>query len=415
MTRNERLAVIAIGGLLLAGTLGLGYLWGAAAETTPVATTSATPADKKVLYWYDPMAPEQRFDKPGKSPFMDMQLVPKYADDAPGTAGVRIAPGVRQNLGIRTVVAARGRLSASQRVTGTIAWNLREERVISLPVDAVVERLFVRTPFEPVQSGQILMAVRSPAWSAALAEAGALRNAQSAEGRSLHAAAGGRLRALGLPAGAKFDARGAIVLTAPVAGVVSEIAVREGQAVGAGMPLLRLNGTRTVWVEASLPPQAVVSAQTGTPVDVTVDALPGETFTGTVEALLPQVDAGTRTQRARIVLDNPEGRLAPGQFVQVALRPDAASEVVLVPNGAVIADGTQSRVIVLVDDRFVPTVVRTGRSGGGMTEILAGLVGGERVVASGQFLIDSEANLSGALERLGEPADPHAGHADDKP
>ena len=413
MTRNERIAIFALGGALLAGALGIGYRWGAGADAATAPASRAAPAQGEILYWYDPMMPDQHFDKPGKSPFMDMQLVPKYADAAPGGAGVRIAPGVRQNLGIRTVVATRGRVAAGQRVPGTIAWNLREERLLSLPVDAVVERLSVRTPFEPVQAGQVLLAVRAPAWGAALAEAGALRGAQSAEGRRLHAAAGGRLRALGLPAGAKVDARGAIALTAPAAGVVSEIAVREGQAVGAGMPLLRLNGTRSVWVDAALPTSAVAAAAAGTPVDVTVDALPGETFTGTIEALLPQVDAGTRTQRARIVLDNADGRLAPGQFAQVALRPDASAEVVLVPSAAVIADGLQARVIVLVEDRFEPRVVRTGRSGGGQTEILAGLSGGERVVASGQFLIDSEANLSGALERLAPPAeDPHAGHAD---
>ena len=415
MTRNERIAMLAIGGLLLAGAVGLGYLWGNGRDATQVAATPATPAEQKVLYWYDPMQPDQHFDKPGKSPFMDMALVPKYADDAPGAAGVRIDPGVRQNLGIRTVAATRGRLTSTQRVPGTVVWNQREERVVSLPVDAVVERLYVRTPFEPVRSGQVLMSVRSPAWSAALAEASALRNAQSAEGRSLHAATGGRLRALGLPAGAKVDARGAIVLTAPAAGVVSEITVREGQAVAPGMPLLRLNGTRSVWVEAALPPLAADSAAPGTPVDVTADAIPGQTFTGTIEALLPQVDASTRTQRARIVLENPDGRLAPGQFVQVALRPEASGEAVLVPSSAVVNDGTQARVIVLVDERFVPMVVRTGRSGGGQTEILSGLSGGEHVVASGQFLIDSEANLSGALERLGTPVDPHAGHTDGKP
>ena len=415
MTRNERIAVLAIGALLLAGAVGLGYRWGNGRDAAQVATTPAAPAERQVLYWYDPMQPDQHFDKPGKSPFMDMEMVPKYADDAPGAAGVRIDAGVRQNLGIRTVVATRGRLASTQRVPGTVAWNLREERVISLPVDAVVERLFVRTPFEPVSSGQVLMSVRAPAWSAALAEANALRSAQSAEGRSLQAATGGRLRALGLPAGAKVDARGAIVLTAPSAAVVSEIAVREGQAVAPGMPLLRLNGTGSVWVEAALPPQVAGVVAPGTPVDVTVDANPGQAFTGTIEALLPQVDAGTRTQRARIVLDNPDGRLAPGQFVQVSVRPAATADVVLVPSGAVIDDGTQPRVIVQVDDRFEPRAVRLGRSGGGMTEIVSGLAGGERVVASGQFLIDSEANLSGALERLRTPVDPHAGHTDGKP
>jgi membrane fusion protein, copper/silver efflux system len=129
-------------------------------------------------------------------------------------------------------------------------------------------------------------------------------------------------------------------------------------------------------------------------------------LTGSIDALLPQVDAGTRTQHARIVLDNPDGTLVPGMFVQVALQPEAALDVVLVPTGAVIADGNQTRVIVQGDaGRFSPMIVRTGTSAGGMTEILSGLSGGEKVVASGQFLIDSEANLSGALERLGAKDD----------
>jgi Cu(I)/Ag(I) efflux system membrane fusion protein len=383
-----------------------GYRWGQSPAHTAV--PAATPAARAVLYWYDPMVPAQHFDKAGKSPFMDMQLVPKYAGDAAEAAdaadpaGVRIATGVRQRLGIRTTRATRGRLPAMQRVPGTVAWNLAGEQVVSLPVDAVVERLAVRTPFEPVRAGQLLMSVRSPAWSTALAEARALRGAQSAEARSLQGAATSRLRALGLPAGARMDARGAIALTATTSGVVSEIDVREGQAVSANTPMLRLDDTRTVWVEAALPPSGFAAA--GTPVQVTADARPGETFSGRIDALLPQVDAATRTQRARIVLDNPDGHLAAGQFVQVSLRPDTAAEAVLVPSGAIIADGAQSRVIVLAGDRFVPTVVRTGRSGGGMTEILSGLSGGENVVASGQFLIDSEANLSGALDRLGAKA-----------
>jgi Cu(I)/Ag(I) efflux system membrane fusion protein len=399
----KRVGLVVLLVAVAAGAGLAGYRYAMTRVDHAAAAQPAAHAGRTVLYWYDPMKPEQKFDKPGKSPFMDMQLVPKYADDA-AADGVAVAPGVQQNLGIRTVVAQRGQLAGDLRVPGTVGWNLREERVLSLSVDAVVERLFVRTPFEPVRSGQVLMAVRSPAWSAALAESQALRNASSPEGRALHAASDGRLRALGLPAGARSDGRGSIVLTAPVSGVVSEIGVHEGQAAIAGMPLLRINGTHSVWVEASLPPGTRAGARTA--VQESTDALPGEFFTGTIDALLPQVDAGTRTQRARIVLDNPEGKLAPGMFVQVALQPSATRDTVLVPTAAVIADGTQTRVIVQGDaGRFAPVIVRTGHSAGGMTEILAGLSGGEKVVASGQFLIDSEANLSGALERLGAKDD----------
>ena len=116
---------------------------------------------------------------------------------------------------------------------------------------------------------------------------------------------------------------------------------------------------------------------------------------------LPQVEAASRTRQARIVLENPGGDLTPGMFAQVSFDPTGSRQVPLVPSDAVIGGGEDTRVIVLrADGRFDPVAVRIGRSAGGFTEILAGLGGGEQVVASGQFLVDSEASLSGALDRL---------------
>jgi Cu(I)/Ag(I) efflux system membrane fusion protein len=219
----------------------------------------------------------------------------------------------------------------------------------------------------------------------------------------LRAAARERLRVLGVPAGATHNSDGRVVLRAPIDGVVSEIAVREGQTATMGMALFRINGTDTLWLEAAIPQAGLGGVAAGTPVEATVSGVPGEVFEGRVETLLPQLDAGSRTQRARIVIENPSGLLVPGMFAEVALRPVDGAEHPLVPTEALIATGTQTRVIVLDDnDRFVPVAVRTGRSGGGVTEILSGLKGGERVVASGQFLIDSEASLSGALDRLAD-------------
>ena len=401
MNTTHRSVVIAAVSLGLLATLGLGYWWGRSRDNAPGSTgTDTASAERKALYWYDPMVPDQHFDKPGKSPFMDMQLVPKYADEATA-GGVAVAPGVRQNLGIRTVVVKPGRLTAAVRVPGTIGWDLRQERIVSARVDAIVERLHVRAPFEPVRAGQPLASIIAPSWNTAIAEARALGGARSAAARGLQSAAHERLRALGLPAGSGAGQRGRLTLTSPVTGVVSEIGVREGQSAPIGTLLFRVNGTRTVWLEASIPQAGTAGIATGTLVEAAVDALPGEAFHGRVETLLPQVDMSSRTQRARIVLDNPDGLLAPGMFAQITLQPTASIERPLVPTDALIGAGAQARVIVLgADDMFHPVRVQTGRSGDGMTEILAGLKGGEKVVASGQFLIDSEANLSGALERL---------------
>ena len=398
MTRTHRLFVIVAGIAVLLGTLGLGYWWGHRPSEAPPATAATTPQDK-VLYWYDPMVPNQHFAKPGKSPFMDMPLVPKYAASA-GEGGITILPGTQQTLGIRTVVVQRGALAGAMRVPGTIGWDLRQERVVSARVDAIVDRLFVKTPFEPVRAGEPLVAVIAPAWSTAIAESRALGEAHSAAARSLRSAASARLRVLGLPAGAS-QRDGRIVLTSPVRGVVSEIGVREGQSAPMGTLLFRINGIETVWLEAAVPQAGLAGIAPGTPVETRVSAVPGRVFRGRVDTLLPQIDPNSRTQRARIVLDNADGALVPGMFAEITLAPTATTELPLVPSDTLIGAGTQGRVIVLGEDaRFRPVMVETGRSRGGFTEIVSGLRGGERIVASGQFLIDSEASLSGALERL---------------
>lgn len=401
--RMTRLPIVSASLVLLAVALGAGYWWGRARspKTVPAgAATSASDAQRRILYWYDPMLPQERYDKPGKSS-MNMTLIPKYADAGAG-AGITITPDVRQNLGMRTVVVKRGSLAAAIRVPGTITWDLRQERVVSARVDSIVERLYVKAPFEPVRAGQPLASVLAPTWSTALAEAHALGEARSSSARALQSASRARLRVLGLPAGAGAGRGGSVTLASPISGVVSEIGVREGQSAPVGVLMFRVNGTATVWLEAAVPQAGIAGITAGTPVEASVDAIPGEVFRGRVETLLPQVDVGSRTQRVRIVLDNPGAELAPGMFAQVTLAPAGGAEYPLVPADALIGFGAQARVIVQGDDdNFRPVAVQAGRSDAGMTEILAGLKGGERVVASGQFLIDSEANLSGALDRLG--------------
>lgn len=405
---TTRMAAITAALGLLAIGIGGGYWWGhsrppsADAASAQNEHNNIAASKQQVLYWYDPMVPDQHFDKPGKSPFMDMQLVPKYAD-AVAAGGVRIDPALQQSVGIRTAVVVVGSLATQLRVPATLTWDLRRESVVSTPVNAIVSRVFIKAPFEPVRRGQALATVLAPEWSSAIAEAQALAQAQSGAARSLQGAAQQRLRILGVPAGGSRD--GGVVLPSPQSGVVSEVLVREGQAVMPGTPLFRVNGTDTLWLEAAIPQAGSAAIGPGTKVQATVNAVPGKTFDGEVEALLPQIDPTNRTQRARIVLRNEGGQLVPGMFAELTLQAGEGTAVPLVPTEALIATGTDSRVIVVgTDGSFQPVRVRVGRSSGGNTEILAGLKGGERVVTSGQFLIDSEASLSGALQRLDAPA-----------
>ncbi len=395
----ESRATAAVATLAWAALAGAAGWWvGSRSSHAPVA---AAAGERKVLYWYDPMVPAQHFDKPGKSPYMDMELVPRYADDGV-VAGAEVAPGTQRSLGIRTVAVERGPLGGELAVPGTVEWDQRLERIVSARTDLIVDRLYVRAPYTRVRQGEPLASVIAPAWSSALAEARAIAQSTDAAARELGPAAQARLRALGVPRGAQQSGEdGRIRLVAPLDGVVSEIGVREGEAAATGRTLFRVNGTRTVWLLASVAQADAAGVSAGTAIAAEVSGMP-ERVVGRVESVLPALDASSRTQPARIVLDNPHGRLAAGQLARVFLREGAGGASLIVPSDAVIGSGERARVIVRHGDaHFAPVAVRTGRSRGGRTEILAGLEGGEQVVVSGQFLLDSEASLAGGLERLG--------------
>ncbi len=191
---------------------------------------------------------------------------------------------------------------------------------------------------------------------------------------------------------------------APGGGIVSRISAREGSAVSAGMPILEITDLSRIWVTAEVMENQAAWIVPGKSVEISVDSLPGETFEGTVDYLYPTVDANTRTHPVRIVLANQGLKLKPGMFAKVTLYGGKGEEAVLVPSEAVITTGKRSIVLVAQGEgHFQPVAVQTGMESDGKTAILAGLEGGEQVVTSGQFLIESEANLKGVLDKLGAP------------
>ncbi len=407
--------------LLLAAGIGGGYWYGMAegmkhAAPAPAAagkTGAGAPAEggRKVLYWYDPMYPQSRFDKPGKSPFMDMQLVPKYADDPAGEGGVAINPRVAQNLGVRTAAVRRGALERRVEAVGTVAWNERGVVVLQSRTGGFVERLFARAPLDPVAKGAPLVELLVPEWAAAQEEYLALLRSELAGADTLRAAARQRLVLLGMSdeliqAGERDRrAQPRFTLRAPIGGVIAALDVREGMTVAPGATLFRIVDLATVWVNAEVPEALSAAVRPGTPVEARVAAFPGETFRGRVAAILPELNVETRTVRARIELANPRARLAPGMFASLAFAPPAARAALLVPSEAVIRTGTRT-VVIRADENgmFRPVDVEAGAESGGDTEIVQGLAEGDRVVLSGQFLIDSEASLRAVLTRM-QPAE----------
>jgi Cu(I)/Ag(I) efflux system membrane fusion protein len=366
---------------------------------------------RRVLYWHDPMVPGRRFDRPGKSPFMDMQLVPVYADG--DTSTVTVSPRIQQNLGIRTVEVARETIAPRIEVAGNVAFNERDQVIVQARATAFVERLRVTATLDRVAAGQALADLYVPDWVAVQEEYLTLARLAGAELDTLVDAARQRMRQAGMTeeqirrVAESREVEARITLTAPIAGVVVEVAAREGMAVMPGATLFRINGLRTVWVEAAVPETQAALLRPGAAVEARAQALPSMTFTGTVEAILPEVDPITRTLKARLEIANPDYTLAPGMFVDVALATGAA-EALTVPTEAVIRTGTRTVVIRVAEDgAFEPADVETGVESGGRTEIRRGLEAGQRIVASGQFLIDSEASLRATGTRMQEtPAEP---------
>lgn len=363
----------------------------------------------RIINYHDPMVPGRNFDAPAKSPFMDMMLVPRYAGGNTDDAGtVSVSPRIQQNLGLRTAEVQTGSLQSETLAVGSIAWNERDQITVSSRALGFVERLHVRATFDTVARGEPLMDIYVPDWVAAQEDYLALARMGGDGLDPLREAALQRMRQAGMsPAQIEQVQRTGTLqerftLRAAQAGTVTTLMVREGATVMPGMPLLTLQGTATVWAEAEVPESEVALLRPGMAVEASTPAVPGETFEGKVQALLPAVDPATRTLKVRTQLNNPGGRLVPGLFVQMRF-PSTGNEAstLLVPTDAVIRTGRRNLVMVAEPEgRFRPVEVELGREAGGQTEVLAGLQNGQRVVLSGQFLIDSEASLRGVETRL---------------
>jgi Cu(I)/Ag(I) efflux system membrane fusion protein len=398
--------------LAAAGLLAGGYLIGMrGAHRTAEAPPAAAP-ERKVLYWHDPMVPQQKFDKPGKSPFMNMDLVPVYADEKPTEGGVAVSARVRQSLGIRTATAEVAELRQDMLALGYVQADERRMARAEVRAAGWVEKLHVRAVNEPVRAGQMLAEIYSPELLAAQEEyllARRMAQENPAE-EPLARAARRRLESLGIADAeiVRIDNTGAasrrIALRAPISGVVSELGVREGAMVQAGTSAFTLTDLSSVWIAVEVPEAQAAALRQGQQAVARLATLPGKTFAGRIDYIYPDLNPQTRTVKARIALANPGLALKPGMFAQVSLGA-TARKALTVPAEAVIQTGTRSVVIVAEGERFQPVAVKTGETSDGQIEILSGIKAGERVVSSGQFLIDSEASLRGALARLDAAAE----------
>jgi Cu(I)/Ag(I) efflux system membrane fusion protein len=316
---------------------------------------------------------------------------------------VSISPRVVQNLGVRTAEATKGSLEQRFEAVGTVAYNERGVVQLQSRASGFVEKLHARAPLDPVAKGAPLVQILYPDWAGAQEEYLLLRKNSLGP---LVQAARRRLLLLGMSEGEiklverEGRPRASMTLASPISGVVAELGVREGMTVTPGMTLFRIVDLSTVWVNAEIPETQAAWVQPGGTVSARVAAYPEAAFEGRVGTILPEVNAATRTLRTRIELANPGGRLKPGMFATLVFA-SGAREAVLAPSEAVIRTGQRDVVILaLGDGKFRAAPVEVGMESGGQSEIRRGLQPGDKVVLSGQFLIDSEASLSATVSRL---------------
>lgn len=405
-------AGIAAGWGLALWLSGAGHAGRGAAGTVAAGTATSAPGERKVLYWYDPMVPTQKFDKPGKSPFMDMQLVPRYADEGDTAAGgVAVSSQTAQSLGVRLAMVEKRAVGAAIDAVGSVQLNERDISIVQARTAGFVERVYARAPGDVVAAGAPLVDVLNPEWLAAQQEYLAVKRTGD---DALTQAARSRLTLLGMPAALveQADRSGEPVkvqtITAPIGGVIAELMVRQGMTVAAGMTLARINGLGTVWLEVALPEAQAATVVPGQAVEARFPALPGQVVKGHVAAVLPEASRETRTLRLRIELPNPGQRLRAGLFAQVSLR-GPQREALVVPAESLIRTGKRALVYVQESPgRYRPVEVQIGEQFDDRVVVREGLVAGQQVVSSGQFLIDSEASLQGVLAR-GATATPGAG------
>jgi membrane fusion protein, copper/silver efflux system len=358
---------------------------------------------REILYWYDPMYPQHRFERPGRSPFMDMDLVPRYAGESePGE--VHVPTSLQQIMNIRTAAVEVGTLPRRIDTVGRVAYDESRIHHLHPRVSGWIEEVNVHAIGEAVERGQVLYTMYSPE----------LVNAQE---EFLHAVRRGeasgvragreKLRAFGVQPEVieelerDRDVRQALPWVARHGGVVSELNIRHGMFVEPGDPLLALVDLSSVWVIADVFDRHATWLALGQPAEVSVPHGDGRTLRTNVGHIYPHLDPATRTVQVRLPIENANGTLKPGMWSTVRILAAGDDAHVLIPREAVIRTGHSTRVVVRLDDmRFAVRDVQPGAEAGDWVEILSGLTPGEFVVVSGHFLLDSEAALGPARHRL---------------
>lgn len=333
---------------------------------------------------------------------MDTGSMPGMAMNSDST-GVAVDRAAAARLGITFARVSKAPVRRSLRLAGTLAYAEPSRVYANSRVDGWIEQLDADYVGKPVKAGDPLLAIYAPELVNAQQE---FLTARKLGDSSLAAAARRRLELWNISTDqiAALERRGVaqrrLTLHAPRSGEIAEKLVVEGQAVHAGDNLFLIADRTVLWVEVAVFEMDASAIRVGTPMVVTVAALPGRSYRGRVSFIYPELDSKTRTLTARVEVRNPDGRLRPGMYATATAEPGSPA-VLAVPVEAVLPTGERELVFVnRGDGRFQPRTVVTGARGDSLVEIVRGLQPGDEVIASATYLFDSESNLAAAMQGL---------------
>lgn len=412
----KNMAVIA-GSMLFGGAVAVGLYSSFANENRSESHTPTAQTERTVLFWYDPMYPSTRFDQPGKSPFMDMDLVPKYADEGSGdsSAGIHIDPTQTQNLGLKIEPVRLGPLNYSQTFPANVSFNEYQFVIVQARSDGFIHKTYPLTVGDKVKKGTALVDLTIPEWVEAQSEYLLLleMNGTAIQIEGVLE----RLRLAGMPENdiqrlqRTQKIQTLFTLRAPIDGVVTAFDLRTGMNINKADVVAKIQGMDPVWITAAIPESAAWRINDEAKFEISIPAWPNKPLTINQWSILPSVEATTRTLQLRFHVDNPDNLLKPGMNAYLTLNTHS-QPMLLIPSTALIDTGVEQRVITVdSSERFVPKTVQVFADSKGMTAIQSGLEEGERVVSTGVFLIDSEANIAGALDRMRAPESAEHSHS----
>jgi Cu(I)/Ag(I) efflux system membrane fusion protein len=412
MTAKSKRIGFVVSPLVLATlALGCGFLLLESRAKPSLAMASAS----KQLYTCG-MDPQVVQDRPGKCMICGMTLTPMLRStdsNVMDPSAIRVNAPMLQNMGLRSEPVRRGPLSRVIRTSGVIDFDETRLADVTARFRGWVDKLYVDSTGQQVHRGDPLFEIHSPELYSAEMEyfltlGPVATNMSGMSANTMKARAVAKLKLFDLSdeqiAKIEHDreVRKSLTVMAPADGFITEKAVVQGQMVDTGVKLYRIADLEFVWVQAQVYEQDLPFLKLGQEADVSLSYLPDRKFRGRVAHIYPTVDEKTRTVKVRLEFHNPGFLLKPGMFATVELQAELAANALLVPESAVLRSGQKNTVFVMLDGgRFEPRTVTLGAQGEhDFLQVLSGLNAGERVVTSGQFMLDSESQLREAIQKM---------------